>query len=131
MIACSPREGPFSEAVMHLTFDGESWIFEGPIHLKAGTATLYFHNNSDRIAAVNLLIHTGSETSQDVIGYLGEEPSTKKAPPWTVKYDTWQAKLPGEKHTWTGDLERGNHHMVWVHISPWGVWFGTELEVVQ
>lgn len=99
MIGCSPREEPVSEALMHLTFDGESCIFEGLIYLKAGPATLYFHNDSDQIAAVNLLRHTGGETSQDVIDYLGEEPSSKKAPPWTVKYDTWQAKLPGEEHT--------------------------------
>ena len=128
---CSSREEPVSEAVMHLTFDGERCIFEGPIYLKAGPATLYFHNDSDQIAAVNLLRHTGSETSQDVIGYLGEEPSSKIASPWTIKDDTWQAILPGDEHTWMGDLEPGNHHMVCARISPLGVWFGTGLEVVQ
>ena len=77
LVGCSPSEEPVSEAEMHLTFDGESCIFEGPIYLEAGPAKLYFHNGSDQLAAVNLLRHTGGETSQDVIGYLGEEPSSK------------------------------------------------------
>jgi hypothetical protein len=131
MMGCGSSETPVSGGEMHLTFDGESCTFEGPTYLKAGPATLHFHNNSEIMAAVNLVRHTGDETIQDAIEQFGEEPSTGHAPPWVEDLGTWKAILAGESLTWEGELEAGIHHMVCAGIQPYGVWFGTGLEVVE
>lgn len=131
MMGCGAGETPVSGGEMHLTFDGESCTFEGPTYLKAGPATLHFHNDSEIMAAVNLMRHKGDETIQDAIEYIGEEPFTGHAASWTEDLGTWQAILAGERLTWEGELEPGIHHMVCAGIQPYGVWFGTGLVVVE
>lgn len=82
---------------LELSFDGESCTYEGPTSFKGGPVTqqfyknsegvtpvtLKFYNDSKGMAAVNLMRHTGDETIQDMIDYIGEEPGTVKAPLWT------------------------------------------------
>lgn len=123
-ISCEEVEGNCLE----LTFDGESCTYEGPTDLKTGPVTLLFLNESEGRAAVNLVRHTGDETIQDMIDYIGEEPSTGTAPTWTRGLGTFQVIRSGESHTWEGVLEPGIHTMVCA--SPqYGIWFGTGLTV--
>jgi len=114
---------------LELTFDGESCAYEGPTHLKTGPVTLLFHNKSGGNAAVNLVVHTGNQTIQDAIDYIGEEPTTKHYPSWTRELGTWRSVPPGESHTWEGVLEPGIYHMVCARLKPLGGWFGTGLVV--
>jgi hypothetical protein len=130
LAACASGDDGIEDGVLRLTFDGESCIYEGPTTLKAGPATLHFYNNSERVAAVNLVRHTGDETIQDVIDYIGEEPTTKNAPVWTRDVaGVWKNIMAGESHIWEGVLEPGIHHMVCAGFSPYGIWFGTGLMV--
>lgn len=122
--SCEEVEGNCLE----LTFDGESCTYKGPTDLKAGPVTLFFHNESEGRAAVNLLAHTGDETIQDAIDYIGEEPTTKHHPGWTRELGTWRTVSPDESHTWEGVLEPGIYHMVCASFSEGG-WFGTGLTV--
>ena len=121
-----PTGGP---ALLQLTFDGESCTYEGPTELTAGPVELLFHNESEGRAAVNLVRHTGDETIQDIIDYIGEEPTTKHHPSWTVELGTWRIIGPDETHRWEGELEPAIHHMVCARLSPIGAWFGTGLTV--
>jgi hypothetical protein len=115
-----------------LTFDGENCTYEGLTELAAGPVVLVFHNESDgRAAAVNLVRHTGNETIQDMIDYIGEEPSTGHHPLWTEELGTWQGVIPGKTHLWYGDLEPGTYTMVCAFTSPLGVWFGTGLTIEE
>jgi hypothetical protein len=109
---------------MELTFDGESCTYEGPSKLKAGPVTLFFHNESEATAAVNLVRHTGDQTIQDMIEYIGEEPTTKHAPGWVEELGTWKLTTRGESHTWEGVLEPGIHTMVCARYRPSGAWHG-------
>ena len=132
MTACSAGGEPVSGGELQLTFDGESCTYKGPTLLKAGPAALQFYNNSDVVAAVNLVRHTGDETIQDVIDYIGEEPTTLDAPSWTTSIiGVWGATQDGETRTWEGELEPGLYHMVCFRLSPYAGWFGTGLEVVE
>jgi hypothetical protein len=113
------------DAVLYqLSFDGESCTYEGPTELTAGPVTLLFINESKERAAVNLLKHTGDETIQDMIEYIGEEPTTKHHPSWTRELGTWKPVLPGESYTWRGILESGTHTIGCARLNPLGVWFG-------
>lgn len=125
----APPKVGIENRVLRLTFDGESCSYEGPTVLKAGPITLIFFNESKGTAAVNLVVHTGDETIQDAIDYIGEEPTTKHHPYWTRELGTWKGVLPGERLTWEGDLEPGIYHMVCARFTPFGVWFGTGLTV--
>ncbi len=129
MTACVSVDEGIEIRVLRLTFDGESSSYEGPTVLKAGPVTLLFFNESKGMAAVNLVMHTGDETIQDAIDYIGEEPTTKHAPSWTRDLGTWKTVLPGESFTWEGNLEPGIYHMVCASLMPFGVWFGTGLTV--
>jgi len=125
----APPKVGIENRVLRLTFDGESCSYEGPTVLKAGPVTLLFFNESKGMAAVNLVMHTGDETIQDAIDYIGEEPTTKHAPSWTRDLGTWKGVPPGERLTWEGDLEPGIYHMVGARLTPFGVWFGIGLTV--
>ena len=113
---------------MKLSFDGENCTYDGPTDFKTGPVTLLFLNESEGIAAGNLMRHTGDETIQDMIDYIGEEPSTGTFPTWTHGLGTFQVIRSGERHTWEVVLEPGIHTMVCA--SPqYGIWFGTGLTV--
>jgi hypothetical protein len=116
---------------LNLTFDGESCTYEGPTELAAGPVELFFHNQSDKAAAVNFLMHLEGKTIQDVIDYIGEEPSNQHAPSWTQELGTWTGVNAGDTHYWEGELEPGIYHMVCAQAYPLAVWFGTGLTVGQ
>ena len=115
--------------LLRLTFDGESCTYEGPTDLTAGPVALVFLNESEGRAAVNLMRHRLDKTIQDLINYIGEEPSTKHAPSWTREVGTWNPIPAGESDRWEGDLEPGIHTMVCAGLGPLLVWFGTGLTV--
>jgi hypothetical protein len=123
--SCEEAEG----ICLEVTFDGDSCIYEGPSRLHAGPVTLFFHNESGSSAAVNLVRHIGDETIQDVIDYIGEEPSTKHHPSWTEELGTASITDRSETHTWEGVLEAGIHHMVCYTVRPFGGWFGAGFTV--
>lgn len=130
MAACGVSEEAVSEGELHLTFDGESCTYQGPTLFKAGPVTLRFFNESEGLAAVNLVRHNRDETIQDSINYIGEEPSTAHHPAWTTEIKgVWKVIAAGESHTWEGALEPGIHTMVCARLMPLGVWFGTGLTV--
>jgi hypothetical protein len=114
---------------LNLTFDGENCTYEGPTELAAGPVELFFHNQSDKMAAVNFLKHLEGKTIQDVIDYIGEEPSNKHAPSWTQELGTWTGVNSGDTHHWEGELEPGIYHMICARSYPFAVWFGTGLTV--
>jgi hypothetical protein len=124
MAACGDGDQPVSDASMQLTFDGDACTYEGPTPLRAGPAALVFRNTSDGRAGVNLLRHRGDETIQDAIDYLGEQPSSKHGDSWMEEVGTWRGTLPGESHTWEGNLKPGSHSMVCASITRTA--FGTE-----
>lgn len=125
----APPKVGIENRVLRLTFDGESCSYEGPTVLKAGPVTLLFFNESKGVATVYLVMHTGDETIQDAIDYVGEEPSKKHAPSWTRELGIWKVVFSGESFTWKGNLEPGIYHMVCASPMPYGVWFGTGLTV--
>jgi hypothetical protein len=130
MTGCAGSDKAIEDGVLNLTFDGENCTYEGPTLLKAGPVTLHFNNNSEEIAGVDFTRHKGDETIQDVIDYIGEEPTTKSRPSWAI--DVTYGNVPaGETLLWEGDLEPGIHNMVCIRASPHGVWFGTGLTVEE
>ena len=111
-----------------LTFDGERCTYQGPTDLKSGSVTLLFNNKSGVNAVVGLLRHTRDKTIQDMIDYMGEEPTTKHSPIWTQSL--LERSIPDDtSFAWEGLLDAGIHTMVCVGGSPQGVWFGTGLTV--
>lgn len=126
-LSCAAAQGNCLE----LTWDGESCTYEGPAELRAGPATLHFHNESEGTAAVNLLRHLGDQSIQDAIDYIGEEPTTKPYPSWSREVGTWRSVAPGATYTWEGVLEPGIHHMVCARLQPIGAWFRGGFTVVD
>lgn len=111
-----------------LSFDGDSCTYQGPTDLKTGPVTLLFLNESGVNAVVGLLRHAGDKTIQDMIDYIGEEPSMKQSPSWALI--VFEESVPaGTSYTWEGSLKAGIHSVVCATISPPGVWFGTGLTV--
>jgi hypothetical protein len=111
-----------------LSFDGESCTYKGPTDLKTGPVKLFFLNDSGVNAVVGLLRHAGDKTIQDMIDYIGEEPSMKQSPSWGLI--VLEERVPaGTSYTWEGSLKAGIHTVVCATISPPGVWFGTGLTV--
>ena len=126
----SPKDSPKSQATesppqLELSFDGENCMYDGPSEINPGDATFSFINNSQSIAAANMIVLDEGKTIQDVIDYSGPEPSVKHAPVWSsdVPY-IWEEIDPGEIHTWQGRLWPGLHVLVCVRIEPFGVWIG-------
>ena len=112
-----------------LSFDGESCNYEGPTDLKPGPVTLIFLNESDGWAATNFIILLGDKTLEDIIHWIGEEPSMQHQPPWSDYYrGVWKELKPGESIFWQGDLVPGIHAIFCVRTPAWpepiNVWFG-------
>jgi hypothetical protein len=125
---------------LRLTFDGGNCTYEGPTDLKAGPVTIDFVNRMEEPAVdkwrlvfkVNLMRHTGDETAQDMVDYLGPDPSTKHQPSWVSNPlpAPWDHPvLPGQTVNWEGNLEPGTYTMICAYLDPFGVWFGTGLTV--
>jgi hypothetical protein len=121
---------------LELTFDGESCTYEGPTLLKPGPVMLYFHNDSEGPAGMNLGKHTGDETIQDYIDYRGEEPWTEKGPSWVLPLGVYRRVPASGSQRWEGDLEPGTYSMVCVELPREGTfggtyttWFGTGLTI--
>ena len=112
-----------------LTFHGDSCTYEGPTELTPGPVELTYLNESEEIAALNLTEHMQDKTIQDVIDYIGEEPTTKHAPPWVRDLGTWRGVGAGMNHSWKWDIEPATYHMVCARMTPLAVWFGTGLTV--
>ena len=132
--AAAPASGPF-----RLTFDGENCTYEGPTELQAGPVTIDFVNEMEeaatgewpRVLKVYLLRHTGDETVQDMVDYVGRDET--HTPPWVtyVLPPTWDYPVfPGETVNWDGNLEPGTHTLLCTATMPaWVDWFGTGLIV--
>ena len=114
-----------------LRFNGLSCPHAQPTVFKTGPFTLLFFNKSEAEAAVNLLRHTGDETTQDMIDYIGEEPSTRHHPTWTDQLGTWTETAPGENYIWEGVLEPGIHTIACARLDPFGVWYGGAFTVEE
>ncbi|MBW2248959.1 MAG: hypothetical protein JRF62_17630 [Deltaproteobacteria bacterium] len=106
-----------------LIFDGENCMYKGPAIQEEGPVTLLFINNGDYLARVNLMRHQGEETIQDMIDYLGEEPSTKHTPTWAAALGPWVPVRSGERHTSEEILKPGIHTMVCAD-GRYGWWLG-------
>jgi hypothetical protein len=116
---------------MELAFDSEkNCTYSGPSEVKTGPVTLIFRNDSGGRAAVNLMRHLRGETIQDMIDYLGPEPSSKQQPPWVIDLSTWQVIRSGRVYSWEGVLKPGIHTMVCGSAS-YGIWFGAGLTVEE
>lgn len=132
--SCEEVEG----VCLDLTFDGESCTYTGPMEFKTGPITLLFFNeselpeefDSEGMAAAGLLKHRGNKIIQDMIDYIGVEPSTETRPWWSEEiYGVYKYIYAGDSYTWEGNLEPGIYTMVCVKGNPFGVWFGTGLTV--
>jgi hypothetical protein len=117
---------------LELTFDGQSCLYEGPKNMKTEPVTIIFLNESDVVAAANLLRIRGDKTLQDLIDYIGEEPSTQHHPFWSREVSgVWEYVDPGDSHTWKGVLESGGYALVCARITPLGVWLGDGFTVEE
>ena len=126
--ACEEGEG----ICLELTFNGESCTYAGPTIFTTGPVLLLFLNKSEGAAVTNLVRHKGDETIQAMIDYMGEEPSTKHHPYWTVEIrGVYRSVESGASHVWEGVLEPGIYSMVCARLVPLGVWFGTGLTVEE
>jgi hypothetical protein len=104
-------------------FDGENCMYMGPSIQEKGPVTLLFINNGDWPARVNLVRHKGEESIQNMIDYMGPEPSTNHAPDWAVSLGPWKAVGSGKRHTSEELLEPGIHTMVCAD-PRYGMWLG-------
>jgi hypothetical protein len=134
LAACGSSDEGAEEGPLRLVFDGESCNYEGPTELKAGPVTIDLVNESEAtFIKMNLTRHTGEETIQDAIDYIGPEPSTRTAPLWVENMGTWSgdyAAWADKPARWEGDLEAGTYHLVCaVTVPVFSVWFGTGLIV--
>ena len=128
---CADSDTPVEVGVrtLELTFHGDSCTYEGPTEILPGPVELVFKNNGEGFAAVNFLKNLEGKTIQDVIDYIGEEPTTKHHPSWTQELGSWKLIQTGEQHKWEGELDEGIYHMVCANMMPFGVWFGTGITV--
>jgi hypothetical protein len=125
---------------IQLTFDGDSCVgampsdcsrtcvYEGATELPAGPITLTFINATDEHAFVEIGWLTGDETAQDVIDYIGEEPTGKFHPYWTEEV-AFSFVEPGDTFVWVGELEPAIHNVVCGMPRPNRVWLGSVFTV--
>ena len=99
--SCDEVEG----SCLELTFDGENCIYDGPAQQKTGTATVFFINQSDELAYMYLMKHTGDEPLQDSSDYWSEG-STYGVPSW-VEYIFTEDASAGKSDFWEGNLGSG------------------------
>ncbi|HSG18955.1 MAG TPA: hypothetical protein VLE70_21865 [Anaerolineae bacterium] len=114
---------------LELSIDGESCTYEGPTDLKPGPVALIFHNDGDGWAAANLIRLLEDKTLEDLIHWIGEEPSQQHQPPWSESIPgSWKEILADESRFWEGDVEPGIHALFCVKTPAWpesiSVWFG-------
>lgn len=115
---------------IQLTFDGDGCAYEGPNELAAGPATLTFINLSDESAFMEVVWHTGDETAQDAIDYVGEEPTSKFHPSWTMEVPgAYNVVQPGETFLWEGEFEPAIHQIVCGMSWPNRVWLASVVTV--
>jgi len=105
-------------------------MYKGPATQEEGPVTLLFINNGDWLARVNLMRHQGEESIQDMIDYLGEEPSTKHTPTWAAALGPWVPVGSGERHTSEEILKSGIHTMVCAD-NRYGWWLGGGFNVEE
>lgn len=127
---------------LELTFDGENCIYDDPTDLKSGPVTLIFHNESDEWAHTAIIRILGDKTFQDVILYVGEEPtevmllkSWFNPSWWSPILDIWADIGAGESQFWEVVLEPGIHALFCIRHPPYPekteVWLGTGLTVEE
>jgi hypothetical protein len=104
-------------------------MYQGPTELVAGLVELVFNNNSEGFAYVNFLALLDDKTIEDVIEYIGEEPSNNHHPSWSRELGTWRPIPAGGSQRWTRNLDPGNYFMVCAMLNPTAVWLGTGLTV--
>ena len=115
---------------LELTFDGNSCLYKGPISIESGPIAFIYRNESEVLAATNLVKITEGKTLQDHIDYIGEEPSEALKPDWAVEIPgVFEEIEPDESHFWEGVLDSGIYDSVCFIFEPWGVWRGSELTV--
>lgn len=132
ILNCASREKIDKNRLLKLTFDGQGCVYKGPTVLTPGPVTLVFVNKSNLVAGTNLTMHLEGKTIQDMIDYIGEEPSSKRRPSWTRELGTMKAVNAGETFTWVGELEPGTYTLIGARLSnSLGVWFGTGLVVEE
>lgn len=129
-VESQPTGKPVKRGVLSVTYGVEDCVYEGPTLLKAGPATVRFHNDGDMRAAMNFMRHDDGKSIQDMIDYLGEEPSSRHAPSWVQDLGTWEFIGVGNDLKWKFDLEPGVYTMVCQRATGY-VWFGTGLTVVE
>jgi len=126
--SCDEMEGECVE----LSYDGQSCTYEGPTLLKVQTITFLFHNDSNEDVVFGIFGHTHNKTIQDMIDFLGEEPSPiENKPAWTERITPWAPIWPGRSYTWKGVLEPGIYSILCIRLTPYGTWFGTGLTVEE
>ena len=118
-LTCEEVEGN----CFRLVFDGENCSYQGPEIQEPGSMTLLFINNGDGFAQVNLMWHRGDETIQDMMDYLGDEPSTEHTPTWANALGPWEIVGPGRRYTSVHILKTGIHTMVCAD-TRYGWWLG-------
>lgn len=130
LAACTSDDAGVEDGVLRFTFDGEDCIYEGPTTLKAGPVTFVFVNESEGLAEVVVPMLDEDKTIQDMIDYIGEEPSTGSAPYWAQLIILERAD-PGESLSLTEVLEPGIYTPGCGRVEPFGAWFGTGLTVEE
>ena len=126
--SCEEVEGVCTE----LSFDGESCTFEGPELLKVEPITFLFFNESNVDVAFGVYEHSFNKTIQDMIDYLGEEPSPiENNPAWSKRITPWVPIQPGKSYTWKGVLGPRIHSILCVRLNPYGTWLGAGLTVEE
>jgi len=120
---------------LELYFTGEDCYNQGPETFPAGSFTLIYFNQSDMAANVAILRHKKDKTAQDMIDYIGEEPSPLHHPMWSSEQGAWKKEsdpvLSGETYTWQGLLVFGIHTTVCTRAEPHGAWLGSAFTVEE
>jgi hypothetical protein len=125
--SCDEVEG----VCMELFFDGQSCLYDGPENIKTGPVTLIFLNNSDGFAADEFLRLSQGYTIQDLLDYVGEQPTIVVHPPWTTSLMPKAVIVrPGGSDIWKGILEPGIHAAVCASTDL-GMWLGGSFTVEQ
>ena len=123
--------GGDDDRVMRLEFDGSSCNYDGPSELTPGPIELEFLNEGDGKGSVAFVRHTGDHSIQDMIDYMGDQPSTLHAPGWAVHLGTWEPVSSGHTYHWDGNLVEGVYTVVCGDRTPFHMWFGGGLTVSE
>jgi hypothetical protein len=124
--SCEEVEGNCLE----ISFDGGSCALEGPTSLSTGPITVFFYNESEDGAAVELLKLKDDKTMQDLIDDVERRP-TEGAPDWVMVWGIWKTVQPGEVYSPRGVLRPGIYGVVCGRVNPHRVWFGGGVTVEE